>query len=64
MDDKTNDFFTEYLSGLCLDFDESTLISPNKNGEKENGIIEKSEYVIKEEICFFNSGVEEATTIE
>ena len=49
MDDKTNDFFSEYLSGLCLDFDESTLISPNLNGEKEKGIIEKSEYEIKKE---------------
>ena len=49
MDDKTNDFFSEYLSDLCLDFDESTLISPNLNGEKEKGIIEKSEYEIKKE---------------
>jgi amino acid adenylation domain-containing protein/thioester reductase-like protein len=49
MDDKTSDFFSEYLLGLCRDFDESTLISPNRNGEKEKGIIEKSEYEIKKE---------------
>ena len=49
MDDKTNDYFSEYFSELCLDFDESTLISSNKNGEKENGIIEKSEHEIKKE---------------
>ena len=49
MEDKTSDFFSEYLSGLCWDFDESTLISPNVNGEKEKGIIEKSEYEIKKE---------------
>ncbi len=42
----SNDFFSEYLSELCLDFDESTLIAPNRNGEKEQGIIEKSEYEI------------------
>ena len=39
MDDKTNDFLSEYLSELCLDFDESTLISSNKNGEKEKGML-------------------------
>ena len=49
MDDKTNDYFSEYFSESCLDFDESTLISSNKNGEKENGIIEKSEHEIKKE---------------
>ena len=49
MDDKTNDFLSEYLSELCLDFDESTLISSNKNGEKEKGMIVKSEYEIKKE---------------
>ena len=49
MNSKTNDFFSEYLSGLCLDFDESTLIAPNRNGEKEKGIIEKLEYEIKKE---------------
>ena len=49
MDDKTIDRFREYLSESCMDFDESTLISPNMNGEKENGVIEKSEYEIKKE---------------
>ncbi len=49
MDDKTIDRFSEYLSESCMDFDESTLISPNMNGEKENGVIEKSEYEIKKE---------------
>ena len=49
MNDTANDFFSEYLSGLYLDFDESTLITPNRNGEKEKGIIEKSEYEIKKE---------------
>ena len=34
----------EYLSKLWTDFDESTLISPNKIGEKQNGLIDKSEY--------------------
>ena len=54
---KTNDYFSEYFSELCLDFDESTLISSNKNGEKENGIIEKSEHEIKKEMLvgFVNS---------
>ena len=32
----------EYLSKLWTDFDESTLISPNKIGEKQNGLIDKS----------------------
>ena len=49
MDGKTNGSFSEYLSELCMDFDESTLISPNINGEKEKGIIEKSEHEIKKE---------------
>ena len=49
MNDKANDFFSEYFSGLYLDFEESTLITPNRNGEKEKGIIEKSEYEIKKE---------------
>ena len=49
MNSKTNDFFSEYFSELCLDFDESTLIAPNRNGEKEQGIIEKLEYEIKKE---------------
>ena len=39
--------FKEYLSKLQIDFDESTLITPNKTGEKEKGIIEKLEYVIE-----------------
>ena len=29
---------------IGADFDESTLISPNKIGEKQNGLIDKSEY--------------------
>ena len=49
MDDKTDDFFSEYLSETCRDYDESTLISPNRIGEKERGVIEKSEYEIKKE---------------
>ena len=47
MDDITSDFCSEYFSELCMDFDESTLIASNKNGEKEKGLIEKSEYEIK-----------------
>ena len=42
-------FFKEYLSKLWGDFDESTLIAPNKNGAKENGIIKKSKHEIKKE---------------
>ncbi|MEE0938730.1 non-ribosomal peptide synthetase, partial [Methanobrevibacter sp.] len=49
MDDITSDFCSEYFSELCMDFDESTLIASNKNGEKEKGLIEKSEYEIKKE---------------
>ena len=49
MDDKTNELFSGYLSEVCLDFEESTLIASNRNGEKEKGIIEKSEYEIKKE---------------
>ncbi|WP_405303947.1 amino acid adenylation domain-containing protein [Methanobrevibacter sp.] len=41
--------FNEYLSKLWADFDESSLISPNRNGEKERGIIEKSEYELKKD---------------
>jgi hypothetical protein len=44
MSDETKISFNEYLSKLWADFDESTLISPNKNGEKKNGIIDESEY--------------------
>ena len=47
MDNKL--FFKEYLSKLWLDFDESTLIAPNKNGAKENGLIKKLEHEIKKE---------------
>ena len=49
MDDITSDFCSEYFSELCMDFDESILIASNKNGEKEKGLIEKSEYEIKKE---------------
>ena len=57
MDDKTNDFFSEYFSEVCEDFDESTLIVPNRNGEKEKGIIDKLEHEIKKEklVGFVNS---------
>jgi len=47
MINKEKDSFNEYLSKLQIDFNESTLISPNKTGEKEKGIIEKSEHVIE-----------------
>ena len=36
-------FFNEYLSDLWQNFDESTLIAPNANGETEKGIIDKAE---------------------
>ena len=49
MIDKTEIIFKEYLSKLWVDFYESTLISPNKNGEKEKGITYKSEHVFKKE---------------
>ena len=42
-------FFKEYLSKLWDNFDESTLITPNKNGRKEKGIIKKLEHEIKKE---------------
>lgn len=35
------------MSGLWADFDESTLITPNDNGEKEKGIVDKVEYEIE-----------------
>ena len=40
----------EHLSKIYADFDETTLISPNKSREKEKGIIAKSEYEIKKEV--------------
>ena len=43
MNDITSDFCSEYFSELCMDFDESTLIASNKNGEKEKGLIERTE---------------------
>ena len=57
MIDKTKMSFSEYLSKIWECFDESTLISPNKNGEKEKGDIDKSECEIKKEnlIEFANS---------
>ena len=47
----------EHLSKIYADFDETTLISPNKSREKEKGIIAKSEYEIKKEdlVGFLNS---------
>ena len=42
-------FFKGYLSKLLADFEEPTLISPNKNGAKEKGIIKKSEHEINKE---------------
>ena len=44
------DSFKQYSSKLWMNFDEATLISPNSNGEKEKGIIEKSECEIKKKI--------------
>ena len=49
MDSNIKNSFKDYLSNLWLNFDESTLISPNLNGEKQKGIVEKSEYEIKKE---------------
>ena len=48
---------SEYLSKIHADFDETTLISPNKSRENEKGIIAKSEYEIKKEdlVGFINS---------
>ena len=47
----------EHLSKIYADFDESTLISPNKSRESEKDIISKSEYEIKKEnlVGFINS---------
>ena len=45
----TDDSFKQYSSKIWVNFDESTLISPNLTGEKEKGIIEKSECEIKKE---------------
>ncbi|MBQ6630175.1 MAG: amino acid adenylation domain-containing protein, partial [Methanobrevibacter sp.] len=47
----------EHLSKIYADFDESTLISPNKSRESEKYIISKSEYEIKKEnlVGFINS---------
>ena len=49
MNDKTDVTLKEYLSNSWAEFDESTLITPNKNGEKQNGAIDKSECEIKKE---------------
>ena len=49
MSNETRSNFNEYLSRLWADFDESTLISPNRNGEKEKGITDKSEHEFKSE---------------
>ena len=49
MSNETRANFNEYLSRLWADFDVSTLISPNNNGEKEKGITVKSEYEFKKE---------------
>ena len=48
---------SEYLSKIHADFDETTLISPNKSRENEKGVIAKSEYEIKKEdlVGFINS---------
>ena len=53
----TKNSFNEYLSEVWGCFDESTFISPNKNGEKEKGGIDKVEHEIKKEslIEFANS---------
>ena len=47
----------EHLSKIYADFEESTLISPNKSRENEKNIISKSEYEIKKEnlVGFINS---------
>jgi len=47
----------EHLSKIYEDFEESTLISPNKSREKEKDIITKLEYEIKKEnlVGFINS---------
>ena len=39
----------EYLSKIWANFDESTLISPNKNGEKQKSVIDESKLEIKKE---------------
>ena len=49
MDRNIKNSFNEYCSNLWLNFEESTLISQNINGDKEKGINEKSEYEIKKE---------------
>lgn len=45
----TKNSFRQYLSKVWGCFDESTFISPNKNGEKEKGAMEKVEQGIKKE---------------
>ena len=47
----------EHLSKIYEDFEESTLIPPNKSREKEKDIITKLEYEIKKEnlVGFINS---------
>ena len=49
MRNETKISLNEYLSKLWADFDDSTLISPNKNGEKQNGKIDKSEHEYEKE---------------
>ena len=49
MDRNIKNSFNEYCSNLWLNFEESTLISQNINGDKEKGINKKSEYEIKKE---------------
>jgi hypothetical protein len=49
MSNETEISLNEYLSKLWADFDDSTLISPNKNGEKQKGKIDKSEHEFEKE---------------
>ena len=59
MDNKVKGYSKEFLSKFWEDFDGSTLISPNKNGDKENGISDITAYELNKEslvrFCKYNS---------
>ena len=43
MDNNIKNSFKTYSKKLWLNYDEATIISPNINDEKQNGITEKAE---------------------
>ena len=65
LSDNMNDDFKGYFQDKVKNFDESTILSPNKNGNKEDGNICKSIYEIDENISEFckNNAISENSLI-